>query len=42
METLDRIDMQILAAMQENSRLTNKELAARVHLSTREDEPHEP
>lgn len=26
--------MQILAAMQENSRLTNKELAARVHLST--------
>ncbi|MEZ3590502.1 MAG: Lrp/AsnC family transcriptional regulator [Muribaculaceae bacterium] len=34
METLDRIDLQILAAMQENSRLTNKELAARVHLST--------
>ncbi|MCM1519086.1 MAG: Lrp/AsnC family transcriptional regulator [Pseudoflavonifractor sp.] len=34
MDSLDRTDLLILAAMQENSRLTTKELAARVHLST--------
>lgn len=34
METLDKIDLQILRILQENSRLTTKELAARVHLST--------
>lgn len=34
MEALDHIDLQILRAMQENARLTNKELAAKVHLST--------
>ena len=31
---LDAIDLQILRAMQENARLTTKELAARVSLST--------
>ena len=34
MDTLDRKDLQILRILQENSRLTTKELAARVHLST--------
>lgn len=32
--TLDEIDIKILRELQLNSRLTNKELAARVHLST--------
>ena len=31
---LDSIDLQILRTLQENARLTTKELAARVHLST--------
>ena len=31
---LDTTDLQILRALQENARLTTKELAARVHLST--------
>jgi len=31
---LDAIDLQILRTLQENARLTTKELAARVHLST--------
>ena len=31
---LDNVDLQILRALQENARLTTKELAARVHLST--------
>ena len=31
---LDTVDLQILRALQENARLTTKELAARVHLST--------
>lgn len=34
MEKLDRIDLMILRALQENARLTTKELAAKVHLST--------
>lgn len=34
MDNLDNIDLQILRALQENARLTNKELAAKVHLST--------
>lgn len=36
METkkLDIIDIRILRALQENARMTNKELAAKVHLST--------
>ena len=34
MDTLDRKDLQILRILQENSRLTTKELAVRVHLST--------
>lgn len=34
METLDKIDLQILRILQENARLTTKELAARVNLST--------
>lgn len=34
MDTLDKTDLQILRILQENSRLTTKELAARVHLST--------
>ena len=32
--TLDDIDIKILKELQQNSRLTNKELAARIHLST--------
>lgn len=32
--SLDRIDLELLRALQENARLTTKELAARVHLST--------
>ncbi len=32
--TLDEIDIKILRELQQNSRLTNKELAARIHLST--------
>jgi Lrp/AsnC family leucine-responsive transcriptional regulator len=31
--TLDKIDINILKALQENARITNKELAAKVHLS---------
>ena len=31
---LDKVDLQILRALQENARLTTKELAARVNLST--------
>ncbi len=31
---LDSVDLQILRALQENARLTTKELAARVNLST--------
>jgi len=31
---LDNVDLQILRALQENARLTTKELAAQVHLST--------
>ena len=31
---LDNVDLQILRTLQENARLTTKELAARVHLST--------
>ena len=31
---LDAVDLQILRALQENARLTTKELAAQVHLST--------
>ncbi|MBQ0156617.1 MAG: Lrp/AsnC family transcriptional regulator [Bacteroidales bacterium] len=34
MQTLDDIDIRILQELQQNSRLTNKELAARIHLST--------
>ena len=34
MDTLDKIDLQILRALQVNSKLTTKELAAQVHLST--------
>ena len=34
METLDKTDLQILRILQGNSRLTTKEVAARVHLST--------
>lgn len=34
MEKLDRTDLLILRALQENARLTTKELAAKVHLST--------
>ena len=34
MELLDKTDLQILRILQENSRLTTKELAARVNLST--------
>ena len=34
MDTLDTVDIQILRTLQENARLTTKELAARVHLST--------
>ena len=31
---LDQVDLQILRALQENARLTTKELAAKVNLST--------
>lgn len=34
METLDKIDILILRTLQHNARLTTKELAAEVHLST--------
>ncbi len=34
MEILDKTDLQILRILQENARLTVKELAARVHLSS--------
>lgn len=34
METLDKTDLQILRLLQENARLTTKELAQQVHLST--------
>lgn len=34
MEILDRIDLQILGILQQNARLTTKEIASRVHLST--------
>lgn len=34
MDTLDKIDLQILRILQKNSRLTTKELAAQVNLST--------
>lgn len=33
-QNLDEIDLQILRELQKDSRLTNKELAARIHLST--------
>lgn len=33
-EDLDNIDITILRALQKNSRLTTKELAAKIHLST--------
>lgn len=33
-DTLDKTDLQILRILQQNARLTTKELAARVHLST--------
>jgi DNA-binding Lrp family transcriptional regulator len=33
METLDRFDLQLLALLQHDARLTNQELADRVHLS---------
>ena len=32
MDRLDKTDLQILRILQENARLTTKELAARVHL----------
>ena len=34
MDTLDQTDLKILRILQQNARLTNKELAAQVHLST--------
>lgn len=34
MDALDKIDLQILRSLQENARLTTKELAARVNLSS--------
>jgi len=34
MDTLDKTDLQILRTLQENARLTTKELAARVNLSS--------
>lgn len=34
METLDKIDLQILRTLQQNARLTTKKLASRVNLST--------
>lgn len=33
-QTLDKIDLQILRELQRDGRLSNKELAARIHLST--------
>ena len=33
-EKLDKVDLQILRTLQENARLTTKELAARVSLSS--------
>ena len=33
-ETLDKTDLQILRVLQENARITIKELAFKVHLST--------
>ena len=33
LEKLDKVDLQILRTLQENARLTTKELAARVSLS---------
>ena len=33
-EELDKTDLMILRALQQNARLTTKELAAQVHLST--------
>ena len=33
-DKLDRVDLQILRTLQENARLTTKELAARVSLSS--------
>ena len=32
-ERLDRTDLLILDALQQNARITNKELAAQIHLS---------
>ncbi|MDD6020028.1 MAG: winged helix-turn-helix transcriptional regulator, partial [bacterium] len=34
MDTLDQTDLKILRILQQNARLTNKELAAQVNLST--------
>lgn len=34
LEKLDKVDLQILRTLQENARLTTKELAARVSLSS--------
>lgn len=34
MDSLDKIDIEILRILQDNSRLTTKEIASRVHLST--------
>ncbi|MDL2241656.1 Lrp/AsnC family transcriptional regulator [Bacteroidales bacterium OttesenSCG-928-L03] len=34
MDTLDKIDLDLLRILQKNSKLTNKELAAKVNLST--------
>lgn len=34
MDTLDKTDLEILRVLQENARLTTKELATRVHLSS--------
>ena len=34
MESLDKVDLQILRTLQENARLTTKELASRVSLSS--------
>lgn len=34
METLDKVDLQILRTLQQNARLTTKELASRVSLSS--------
>lgn len=37
LEKLDKVDLQILRTLQENARLTTKELAARVSLSSTPD-----